>query len=171
MTSNPSPSEDPFKKWWLHRYHRRPAVTIVVTLLIFAAFAATVFYANRHDQQIAEARRRQVLDYEVQLSELSKLETSLRNLTEFVRTQKMRLKESEDLIATLKSEEQRLTPFVEADRRVVKAVLDLQQEQSRAALAHERWIGFGLGIVASIVASILYGIVGPFIAKRVRSRA
>lgn len=161
-----SPADDAFKRWFKRQYDRHPRLTILATLLVFASLIAVLFWAQFRDQQIAEARRRQILDYETQLSELSKVETSLRNLTEFVRTQKARLKDSEDLIAALKTEQQRLTPFVEADRRVVKAVLELQQQQAQAGVTRERWIGFGMGILASTVASFLYGIVGSFLRKR-----
>ena len=166
VTANSSPTEDALTLWWRRHYNRRPRLMILLTLLFGISFLALILVGRWYEVQEERARRKQILDYETQLSEMDKLEASLRNLTEFVGTQRTRLKESETLIATLKTEQQRLTPFVEADRRVVKAVLDLQAQEARSYVWRERWIGFGIGVLSSILASALYGFFAPLATRR-----
>jgi hypothetical protein len=69
---------------------------------------------------------------------------------------KVKLKESEDMVTSLKNERERLEPVIVADRKAIQAVFDLQDERNRANIWRERWIGFGFGVLASVVASIIY---------------
>lgn len=49
-----------------------------------------------------------------------------------------------------------LRPVVEADREVVDTILRLQADKASANVWQERFIGFGLGILSSLVASLIW---------------
>lgn len=63
------------------------------------------------------------------------------------------------VLQRLKDEEMHLRPVVDADRETVKAVLDAQAQQASASVWRERGIGFGVGILSSILATVLAGAV------------
>jgi len=94
-------------------------------------------------------------DYQQQIKSLNETERSLKQLVTFIETQKAKLAESEAVVKSLKEEESKLRPVVEADRKLVDAILDAQHSRSRAYIWKERIISFLLGIIASIVAALL----------------
>jgi hypothetical protein len=155
-------------KYWKQCYDRYPRATIATTLVAFVFLGFTIFFVNKADQNRQETARQQNLSYGTQIAEMTRMEQSLHNLTDFVQGQKTKLKESEDLIAYLKSEQERLKPFVDADRKAIQAVFDLQDERNRSTLWRERWIGFGLGVLASLIASFLFATVS-YVSWRRRS--
>jgi hypothetical protein len=59
-------------------------------------------------------------------------------------------------VSKLQEEKKRIEPLVQADRKVVEAVFQLQEQRSAAGIHRERWIGFGLVVGASVVASFVY---------------
>lgn len=144
---------------WFKAYAQKPRVTVIVSLLFLLAFVSAIYFVDKRDREHREAVRQQSLSYEIQITELNKMESSLHVLTDFVQDQKQKLKESEELVAALKTEQARLQPVVEADRRAIQAVFDLQEERNRASVRRERWIGFGLGVLASFVASFIFAVI------------
>ncbi|WP_368232708.1 hypothetical protein [Aeromonas sp. s3] len=87
---------------------------------------------------------------------LTKVQKSINNLSTFVATQKEQLRQSEEAINSLKKEEEALKPMVNADRDVVDSILRLQAERAASSAWQERLIGFGLGIVGSLIASLIW---------------
>jgi hypothetical protein len=68
----------------------------------------------------------------------------------------------------LETEKQKLEPLVNADRAKVEAFFRAQEERAQEKVFQERYIGFGLGVLASFVASFLLFIGRYFIAKRMQ---
>lgn len=110
---------------------------------------------------------RKIFPITQQLDSLNSVQSSLNNLVQFVEMQKVKLKESEDLINSLKSEQEKLKPLVEADRQTVDAILQLQYERTEHAVWRERSIGFLMGFVASLLASFAISFIKFFMKKRV----
>jgi len=141
-------------------YVRLKLIITVIAIPIAIAFALV-------DKQRQEAVREQNLVYHKQVESLNQVEANIKQLMAFVDVQKQQLKDSQDVLNGLKTEEQSLRPVVEADRKVVDAVLDAQQRRSREAIWRERIISFGLGVLASLIASVLYS-AGRTVARRRR---
>ena len=114
----------------------------------------------------SEAKRRENLSYTQQVENLNKVQESLNDLTQFVELQRERLKESEDIVNNLKTEHEKLKPVVEADRKTIEALFDLQYQKSRSDIWKERGIGFILGVLGSVVASFIYGLMSRFRNRR-----
>jgi 2C-methyl-D-erythritol 2,4-cyclodiphosphate synthase len=91
--------------------------------------------------------------FQQQISKLSDTEQSLKNLMQFVQDQQKRLKESENVVSDLKVQHEKLKPVVEADQKVVNAILDAQASRSNVHVWRERGIGFVLGTLSSLVAA------------------
>ena len=125
--------------------------------LIMAVLASLVALPlSLLDKHRQETERESNLVFHKQMESLNAVEQSVKDLIAFVEVQKQQLRESEDVIGRLKSEETQLRPVVEADRKVVTSILEAQEQRSKSAAWKERTIGFALGILASLIASILY---------------
>lgn len=147
----------------------RPVLTILASVLILGVGAFGI-YMDESRRKAEEQRRRELLaTYSLQLEQLDDVQQSLKDLSEFVSMQRVRLQESEQLVSKLQEEKQRIEPLVQADRKVVDAVFQLQEQRTAASVARERWIGFGLGVGASLLASFIYAVVAFAYQKRRRS--
>lgn len=131
------------------RLEKLKLIITIIALLIVVPFS---FY-DKHRQEKA---REENLVYHKQMESLNSVEESIKDLIKFVEVQKQQLRESEDVIGRLKSEESKLRPVVEADSKVVSAILEAQENRNKNTAWKERGIGFSLGILASLIASILY---------------
>lgn len=97
-------------------------------------------------------------DFKVQLDKLDTTEKSLKTLLSFVQYQKEATALNEQRIQQLENEKARLEPLVNADKEIVVALFAEQESRVSANTNEERWFGFGLGVLASIVASFLIAI-------------
>ena len=98
--------------------------------------------------------------YTSQIQTLDGVERSLEKLTSFVRQQKQMIQEAQGTLEGLKNEQDKLKPLLEADRRVVESLLQIQAEKQNREIWSERATGFFIGIAASLVASFLFSFVG-----------
>ena len=95
-------------------------------------------------------------DYRQQLEQLNQVESNISEFLAFIEEQKVELKDAEETIAALESEQQTLEPIVQSNRDVVEALFQVQEERTKANVWRERGIGFILGTFASLVASLLW---------------
>ena len=154
---------------WFKQYQKHPRRTAVATIIGAAVTATLVAIIQIEENKAREKReleRRQSLTYKIQMDQLDETESNLRELLLFINNQRGKLKQTEDVIESLESERERLEPLVSADRQLVDAIFEVQEERSRSSAARERWIGFGLGVVASLFASLLWYIIFKLVEKR-----
>ncbi len=102
-----------------------------------------------------ENLRRKNISYVNQLEELNSIESSLKNLIDFIDTQKTKLKETEDTIIRLRKEKEKIEPVLEVGRETIGTILELQKEGMKKKIWKERIIVFILGILASLFAATL----------------
>ncbi len=77
----------------------------------------------------------------------------------FVKEQQTSLKLTQETVESLKAEKEKLQPLVESDKKIVEGLFLAQEERNRSKAKKERWIGIGLGVIASIVASTIIMVV------------
>lgn len=106
--------------------------------------------------------------YTQQIQALNDVEKSLSNLSAFVDLQKKQLKESEDIINSLKKEHDTLKPIVDTEREVLKKIFALQAQMAMDNIWKERIVSFFLGILASVIASFIYGLFQRFYRRKIR---
>jgi sensor c-di-GMP phosphodiesterase-like protein len=159
-------------KEYLKSYRRNRKATIiftVVSIVISGIVGLTLdHYASKATKKAEEARRQANASYAQQIDNLNNVESSLKNLIEFIEVERQKLQDSEKLVSDLKEQEKLLRPVVEADRKIVESLLEIQNQKAQENLSRERWIGFGLGVISSVVASLL--IAGIRIAINYRKR-
>jgi hypothetical protein len=133
--------------------HDRWTKTQILIMIPAMLIAFGMEYYKKHE---AEKLREQNLVYEKQLEVLDNVQSSIDNLKLFVARQKTQLQEQQAVVEKLKSEQSVLKPVVEANKEVVEALFKLQAQHNSANVWVDRAIGFLLGIVGSLIASIIY---------------
>ena len=104
--------------------------------------------------------------YSTQLESLENVEQSLVKLNEFVASQKQKLTESQNVINKLKDEHEKLKPIVEADRKVIDTVFALQEGRVKNKMWQDRAVSFFLGILASMIASLVFTLIRTTMLKK-----
>jgi hypothetical protein len=153
---------------WLMAYRRFPRLALVVTILGVVGIATGGYYAEKVKEAKLEAKRLENQDYAKQIESLNKVRASLQGLLEFVDTEREQIKQTEGALVRLKDEHEKLKPVVEADRSVIDALFAAQEVRNQASQTRERWIGFGLGVLASIIASLVYTL-ATFMVRRIKA--
>ncbi len=149
---------DILARQWLASYKKRPKTTSITTIVVAIALGTGLYFGIKADNERIASARRENLSFDKQLKGLNETETNLKNLLSFVAEQRQRLNESENLLASLKEEKDRLDPVVSAERKMVKAILDAQNESQKTDIWRERMIGFGFGIAGSLIATVIWTI-------------
>ena len=164
--SNIAPMVETLAKEWVKLFHLKPVLTSVTTIMISAMLIGAITYLDRVDRIKREAKRLENMDYQNQIEQLSQMENHIRQLLTFVNSQKKSLKETEDTKSSLKSEKEKLKPIVESDRDVVEALFRTQEERINSRIWRNRWMGFGFGILASLIASFIWFVVSLLLKSK-----
>ncbi|MFV3405863.1 hypothetical protein ACNFIC_18225 [Pseudomonas sp. NY15463] len=141
---------------WIHFFKIRPKTTVLATIALFAVITVIIITALRIDEEKRNQKLMGSDNYQTQINQLNATEKNIQDLLAFVKSQKNSLRETEETLLTLKSEQEKLRPLVETDRATVEAVLRAQEERAGTNIWKERLIGFLLGVFGSIVASIIW---------------
>ncbi|MEP0072818.1 MAG: HNH endonuclease [Marinomonas sp.] len=153
-------------KFWVHSFLKSPKLTSLVSIVgvvitVFALYQSEVQRKEKLENELSKN-----LDFKTQIQELSDTEKSLKTLLDFVSTQKSKITQYEKNIQQLETEKQSLEPLVNADKATVEALFKVQEQRAKENASQERWVGFGLGILASVIASFLMVIGKYFLASR-----
>ena len=153
-------------KEWVKLFKLKPILTGIVTGIVAIILAGGITYLDKIDREKRENKRLESLDYQGQIKQLDEMEGNVTQLLEFVINQRKTLQETEDAISNLKVEKEKLQPLVDTDRAVVESIFRAQEERASSNIWRERSIGFGLGIVASLIASFIWFVVALLIKNR-----
>lgn len=142
---------------------RNPVRNLIISLIVLIASSGAlvtgIYFADNANREKQERNRLKILDYQTQIQQLNDTENNIRHLLDFIETQKNTLRETEDTISLLKKEQEKLKPIVESDKAIVEAIFRAQEERTNSSIWRERWIGFGVGVFASLIASLLWFII------------
>jgi hypothetical protein len=143
---------------WQKHYNRSPVATVVVTIVAILVGGTAIYVTEQRSAAEREAKRLQSQSYVTQAQLLDETRVNLRALLSFIEDERRNLKASEQALLSLKREHEQLKPLVETDRKTIDALFAAQEARNQAAQSTERWIGFGLGVVSSLVASLLWAV-------------
>ena len=155
---------------WTKAYKKRPKTTVCLTV-VFIALGITGSVVMEHfDQARSTTMVRQSQDSKSQMEQLDATEKNLNSLLAFIHSQREQLEDFQRRIEALKTEKDQLEPLVKIDKNVVDALFLAQERRQSARVWRERWIGFGSGVLASLLASgAWYAIVHLLRGKRQRA--
>lgn len=151
---------------WKKAYRRKPKLTVIATIVLLLGGGIAIYFGDKSNREKQERARLENLSYEIQVTQLNQTEENIKNLLSFIAEQRTKLKESEDVLNSLKSEQEKLKPIVETDRQVINAIFEAQERKTSASVWRERWIGFGFGVVSSLVASLIWYMTALIYRKR-----
>jgi hypothetical protein len=137
---------------------------ILVLTFLTVIMAGYIIYGIKTGKRNA-ALRRANLSYTGQVNELNRVEASLKNLIEFVNSQKVKLKDAEDTLAKIKEEVGSIEPVLSARREEINAIFALQESRTKKILVRERAWGILIGVVATLMASSIIWIVKDLLRK------
>lgn len=155
---------------WQKLYARSPRLTVVLTLVISVVGGSIAYFAEQRTSEQREAKRLQNMNYSVQAQKLEETKSNLKALLQFVEEERTSLAASEQALRSLKREHEQLRPLVESDRKTIDALFAAQEARNQAAQNTERWIGFALGVVSSLLASFIWA-VASYVRRRKRTAA
>ncbi|MBW2664450.1 MAG: hypothetical protein JRD93_21355 [Deltaproteobacteria bacterium] len=127
--------------------------------------------ANIYVDKIEIVNQQRLKDetYNEQIQALNDVEKSLNNLVDFVGRQKHKLRESEDILNALKKEHDTLKPVIETEREIIQKIFAIQSKRYMDNIWKERVVSFFVGVLASVIASFLYGLFQRFYKENEKS--
>lgn len=131
----PKPSVTPAQQFihFIRTYGDNPLKNTLKALgfVLLTAIIVFIVLLASHREQEKEILRRESQSYVAQTEALDNVKSSLKNLLDFVQSQKDKLQQSEDIVNSLQAEQEKLKPVVETNRQVIDAILDLQAQKAR----------------------------------------
>lgn len=155
---NINPTFRTFGEIWLDLFDKSKVWTSLTTGILALIFGIVANYSSHKNSQKAQEQRIENLDLVKQVDNLNDVEASLNSLIEFVQHQKSTIAETEQKLTNLNKEKEELEPLVNVDRQVINALFEQQNKFNQKKVWTERIIGFGLGIIGSIIASIIFNL-------------
>lgn len=138
-------------------YRRSPKLTLfTIFFTIILTITASVALKYYQDEEL---KRRAPESLTSQLEELDKFDNGLKNLSAFIQLQKKKLTEKDTLIAELEKKQSELEPIVKSQDEVVDAIFKIQEQRSQRNKWKDLGIGFVLGILGSLIASVIFKLV------------
>lgn len=151
-----------FVDLWMSLYKQDRRLTLKYT---YAAVAMTVIavsariYIESHSAQLSKPANGGIED---QISLLKETERNLVSIDAFIGKKQAEIIATQELLQGLEHRRAEIEPLVRANQEVVDAIFAYQQQELAKSAWKERGIGFALGILASLVASVIWHFVGRF---------
>jgi sensor c-di-GMP phosphodiesterase-like protein len=156
---------------WIKLYRHSPKLTVVVTLIVIATVVTAIGIAEKNAAEKREAERLKSQSYVTQAQLLDETRVNVKALLGFIENERRNLAASEEALLSLKREHELLKPLVESDRKTIDALFSAQEARNQAAQSTERWVGFGLGVVSSLVASFLWAVFAHMRSRQGNTRS
>jgi septal ring factor EnvC (AmiA/AmiB activator) len=138
---------------------------LLVFSIIVGIYGATIFFAVATGSFVAAAyglQDRAPLtsgenEYLKIIEGIAGIGKQLSDLNVFLEKERRRIADTEATIRKLDSEKTKLEPLVQTHRQTVEAILAAHSARTAKHAWKERLLGFALGAIASLLASIVYG--------------
>lgn len=151
-----------FVELWVKSYKRVPTQTTIASFFgLIVGVVGLVISISFLDINSFEAPEH-TENYEQQQDILRQTEINLNSLSAFITSKKAEIEATQALIKNLEQEKSELEPIVNANKEVIEAIFTQQRKDFEKSIWIERGISFGLGILASLLASIIWHFVTRF---------
>lgn len=94
-------------------------------------------------------------EYSVVIERIAAMGKQLSELSRFLEKEQARVADTEATIRKLDQEKSKLEPLVQTQREVVEAILTAHSQRTAKRAWKERFLGFGLGVLASLIAAMI----------------
>ena len=120
--------------------------------VFFTVWCLTLAYVFQEEDESASSAS----DYTAVINRISGIVTELANLNAFLEKERSRISETESTIKRLTEQKSKLEPIVLTQRETVEAILSAHADRTGKNIWKERFLGFLLGAIASLVAAFAY---------------
>jgi hypothetical protein len=154
-----------FVNFWIKSYKKSPQPTAIISILavLITAFSLGMSIYSSEKKRMQGLEKTQ--SYSEQFELLKSTEQNLNNLSTFISSKKSEIEATKNLILELEKKKSELEPIVNANEKVVDAIFLQQRKEIEKSIWTERLISFGLGLLASLIATIIWHFVGRYKRK------
>lgn len=154
-----------FVDFWISRYKKAPRPTSIASVLLLIIAIAVLYFSITTLDKVSKEKLDKRQSYAEQLTLLENTEKNLNYLSDFITAKKSEIETTKILIKGLEEKKSELEPIVNANQKTVDAIFLQQKRELEEGIWAERGISFGLGILASLLASLIWHFVARFKKK------
>jgi sensor c-di-GMP phosphodiesterase-like protein len=147
-------------------YKKSPQPTKIISFIGTLVGAASLSWAINFSEIAREEQLEKPQSYTEQFDLLKNTEQNLNDLSAFIISKINEIKITRNLIQELETKKSELEPIVTANQNAVDAIFLHQKKEIEKTIWTERGISFGLGILASLIATIFWTFIGRFRKER-----
>lgn len=151
-----------FVDFWVKSYKKSPQPTALISLVATIGIASYLALSIYSSEKARTERLDKPQSYSEQFDLLKNTEQNLNDLSVFISSKKNEIEVTKNLIMELETKKSELEPIVTANQKVVDAIFLQQRKEFEKTIWTERGISFGFGILASLIATIIWHFVGRF---------
>jgi hypothetical protein len=154
-----------FVDFWISSYKKAPRPTSLASVLSLIIAIAGLYFSITTLDKVSKEKLDKRQSYAEQLTLLENTEKNLNDLSDFIIAKKSEIETTKILIKGLEEKKSELEPIVNANQKTVDAIFLQQKRELEEDIWTERGISFGLGILASLLASLIWHFVARFKKK------
>lgn len=145
-----------FVDFWISSYRRAPKPTLIASIMTLFISATGLWFSITALDETSKQKLEKTQSYSQQLSLLENTEQNLNDISDFITAKKSEIEATKILIQGLETKKSELEPIVNANQKIVDAIFLQQRRELENGIWVERFISFGLGILASLLASLIW---------------
>ncbi|WP_157256669.1 hypothetical protein [Methyloversatilis discipulorum] len=149
-----------FVDFWISRYRKDAKTTTVVSAASIFVAAVALGISIYNSEQTRKSNQAKTQDFKEQYLLLRTTQENLTDLEAFILSKKQEISVTQDLLNKLQEQKAEIEPIVTANQEVVNALFAQQRKEMEKGLWLERGISFALGVLASLIASVIWHFVG-----------
>lgn len=156
-----------FVEAWINLYKKEPRATKIASaisgIIVSVALSFGIYTSINQQAQ----RRPHPQDFKEQYSLLHTTQQNLSDLEEFISNKQSEIVATQQLLGELEQKKAEIEPIVTANQEIVDALFAQQRKEIEKHIWTERGVSFGLGVLASLVATVIWHFVARFRKNRV----
>ncbi|REH35874.1 hypothetical protein DFR26_2207 [Paraperlucidibaca baekdonensis] len=155
-----------FVDFWITQYRKNARTTTIssaISLVLASAAIGLGIYTSQEKlgQQLPRAQ-----DFNEQYVLLKTTQQNLNDLEHFISSKKNEMEATQNLLGDLEEQRAAIEPIVQANQELVDAMFAQHRRDNENYVLRERLIGVALGVLASLIASVIWHFIGRFRRKR-----
>lgn len=156
-----------FVDLWLSVYKKSPKQTAIISITLIVVMSTIIGAAIYKSEKSRKENLQYTQNYSNQYSILKDTEKNLNHLAKFIADKKGEIESTQLLLENLEQKKSELEPIVNANQEVIDAIFLQQKKELKKSIWAERWVSFGFGIFASLIASIIWHFVSKIRKKQI----
>ncbi|MDY0206723.1 MAG: hypothetical protein RBR82_08865 [Pseudomonas sp.] len=159
-----------FVDFWVKSYKKSPKPTAIISFITILLTALSLGITIYSSEKARTERLDNPQSYFEQFELLKNTEQNLNDLSGFITSKKNEIEVTKNLIQELEVKRLELEPIVNSNQEVVDAMFLQNRKEFEKTVWTERGVSFGFGILASLIASVIWHFIGRFKSNKQRQQ-